>query len=269
MPACLLRTQRFDPIYVDARDRIKGLGPFSFFDAFMSQPKHQLDTFRHWAGKSSDISYYLNSHHVDFLDWALQGAGQRPVSVTAFKATGVAKSKGIETEDTITLTAQIEHLETGALGVAIFTSSWVAPKSDVHSQQRFFYMGQAGQVNVDQAHRGYNMSADGSGYASCNPLFMKYTPSPSGDFSGQLGYGYRSFEAFVDAVRDINAGKATPASFDASLPTAAATVLGTAILEAGRVSLDAGGAPVRIEYGDKADPCAPTGLKVAATAVDA
>ena len=45
---------------------------FSFFDSYMSQPKHQLDTFRHWAGKSSDISYYLNSHHVDFLDWSLQ-----------------------------------------------------------------------------------------------------------------------------------------------------------------------------------------------------
>ena len=25
-----------------------------------------LDTFKAWAGKSSDISYYLNSHHIDF-----------------------------------------------------------------------------------------------------------------------------------------------------------------------------------------------------------
>ena len=29
---------------------------------------------------------------------------------------------------------------TGA-GTAVYTSSWIAPKSDVHSQQRFFYMG--------------------------------------------------------------------------------------------------------------------------------
>lgn len=34
------------------------------------RPQHQLDTFRAWAGKSSDISYYLNSHHVDFQEWA-------------------------------------------------------------------------------------------------------------------------------------------------------------------------------------------------------
>ncbi len=55
--------KRYDPIYVDARDRAKKLGDFSYMYAYMSQPKHQLDTFRSWAGKSSDISYYLNSHH--------------------------------------------------------------------------------------------------------------------------------------------------------------------------------------------------------------
>ena len=56
--------KRFDPIYADARDRIASLGDFSFYSAYMSQPKTQLDTFRAWAGKSSDISYYLNSHHI-------------------------------------------------------------------------------------------------------------------------------------------------------------------------------------------------------------
>ena len=48
--------KRLDPIYADARDRIAALGGFSFFSAYMSQPKHQLDTFRAWAGKSSDIT---------------------------------------------------------------------------------------------------------------------------------------------------------------------------------------------------------------------
>merc|ERR1712060_1025847 len=31
-----------------------------------AKPKHQLETFKAWAGKSSDISYYLNSHHIDY-----------------------------------------------------------------------------------------------------------------------------------------------------------------------------------------------------------
>jgi D-galacturonate reductase len=63
--------KRCDPIYVDARDRIGSgkLGLFSFFSAYMSQPKVQLGTFRGWAGKASDISYYLNAHHVDFHAW--------------------------------------------------------------------------------------------------------------------------------------------------------------------------------------------------------
>ena len=62
--------KRYDPIYIDARDRIsRNLGPFSFFSSYMSQPKRQLETFRAWAGKNSDISYYLNSHHIDFHVW--------------------------------------------------------------------------------------------------------------------------------------------------------------------------------------------------------
>merc|ERR1719379_2797367 len=99
--------KRWDPFYVDARDRIRNLGPFSYYWAYMSQPKRQLDTFRAWAGKSSDISYYLNSHHVDFHEWAVQGKS-RPVRVTGSGATGVATSKGIDTEDTITLTVEWE-----------------------------------------------------------------------------------------------------------------------------------------------------------------
>lgn len=145
--------KRWDPMYVDAKDRIRALGDFSYFYAYMSQPKHQLETFRQWAGKSSDISYYLNSHHIDYHEWLVR-EGARPVRVTAVASTGVAKKLyEIDCEDTITLTVQWENLVeqsavqgTGPLvsstGTAVYTSSWVAPKSDVHSQQRFFYMGQ-------------------------------------------------------------------------------------------------------------------------------
>lgn len=253
--------KRFDPIYLDARDKIQALGPFSYMYAYMSQPKHQLDTFRAWAGKGSDISYYLNSHHTDFHEWAMQGTGSRPVRVTALASTGVATGQFlIETEDTITLCVQWRNAD-GSLGQGLYTSSWVAPKADVHSQQRFFYMGQKGEVNIDQAHRGYTMAADGDGFRSVNPLFMKYTPS-NGFFAGQRGYGYLSFEAFVDACAAINAGLARAADFDASLATVATTALTTAMLEAGRLSLDAGGKPIEILY-EGADPHFPSGLRPA------
>jgi D-galacturonate reductase len=55
------------------------------------------------------------------------------------------------------------------------------------------------------------------------------------------GYGYRSFEAFVDAVASIKRGDAAPQDFDATLPTIHVTQQGTTILEAGRRSLDTDG----------------------------
>ena len=164
----------------------------------------------------------------------------------------------IETEDTITLTAEWENAN-GNLGTAVYTASWIAPKSDVHSQQRFFYMGHDGEIAVDQAHRGYSVTSDRDGYASANPLFMKYTPDPQGNFAGQGGYGYRSFEAFVEAVHAVGAGECSTADLADRLATIEATQTMTAILEAGRRSLDDGGQPYEIEYGEGGEPLAVAG----------
>lgn len=245
---CVEVHKRLDPFYADARDRALPLGPLQHMSSYMSQPKHQLDTFKSWAGKSSDISYYLNSHHVDFSEWAFHGRA-RPIRVTASASTGVAKSKNIDTEDSITLTCIWENLPSRTLGTAVYTASWVAPKSDVHSQQRFFLMCQSGEINVDQAHRGYTVATDGGGFKSGNPLFMKYTPT-NGRFSGQGGYGVRSFENFVDAVWEVNSGNKSVADYDdGSLASVNTTMQGTAILEGGRRSLDDDFASYDIVYG--------------------
>lgn len=90
----------------------------------MSQPKSQLETFRAWAGRDSDIrfvgspyiyesrthhersSYYLSSHHIDICAWMLQDKAY-PTRVIASAATGIATSEPYncvpQTEDTITL----------------------------------------------------------------------------------------------------------------------------------------------------------------------
>jgi len=255
---CVEVHKRLDPFYADARDRAAALGSFQYLYAYMSQPKHQLDTFGAWAGKSSDISYYLNSHHVDFTEWTLHGKS-RPERVTATASTGIAKAKGIDTEDSITLTVQWKNTTDGTTGCAVYTSSWVAPRSDVHSQQRFFYMGAKGEINVDQAHRGCTVAVDGAPFASCNPLFMKYTPT-NGTFSGQGCYGVRSFETFLDACADVNGGVSAVGDYDdGRLATIHTTYMGTAILEAGRRSLDADGRPMDIIYGDDKG-SVPTGI---------
>ena len=63
-----------------------------------------------WAGIGSDISYYLNSHHIDLHVWAMQGKA-RCVSVRAIATTGVVAEKllGRPCEDTITVTAEWEN----------------------------------------------------------------------------------------------------------------------------------------------------------------
>ena len=259
---CIEVHKRYDPIYRDARDRIQQLGAFSFFQAYMSQPKHQLETFKAWAGKSSDISYYLNSHHVDFHEWCCSGKA-RPERVTALSSTGVACEKlGRPCEDTITLSVQWRTLSTNALGHALYTSSWVAPKADVHSQQRWFYMGQRGEVTVDQAHRGYTVCTDEGGFGSVNPLFWKPTPS-DGKFVGQACYGYVSFEAFVDAATAVKSGALALDKCDRDLPTMSSTAGATAILEAGRRPLDTRGAPYELVYADSSS-CTPVDMKRAA-----
>jgi D-galacturonate reductase len=68
---------------------------------------------------------------------------------------------------------------------------------------------------------------------------MKYAPDEEGNFAGQGGYGYVSFEKFVDAVTNLKDGKVTLEDLDRrGLPTLKNTIATGAILEAGRRSLD-------------------------------
>ncbi|KAG2442217.1 hypothetical protein HYH02_009701 [Chlamydomonas schloesseri] len=298
--ACVEFHKRFDPMYSDARNRAAGLGPFSHFASHMAQPKQQLDTFRAWAGLRSDISYYLNSHHIDIHNWMVGGRAL-PERVVAMAATGVAEHKlGRPCEDTITLMVQWRNTPQvrsggagggagvaeggsphgsgssggggggevvgsaaasgGWLGTAVYTASWAATKGDCHTQQGFRYVAHGGELAVDQAHRGYTGVSEaaaaaagaGGGYGSYNPLYMRYTPDASGRFAGQSGYGFVSIARFLAAAADVNAGRRSVEGVrrEGELAVLCDTVAVTAILHAGRLSLDCGGAPVRLEWGD-------------------
>ncbi|RAH72418.1 Gfo/Idh/MocA family protein [Aspergillus aculeatinus CBS 121060] len=233
--------KRFDPAYSDARAKAARLGDFNYFYSYMSQPKSQLETFKAWAGKDSDISYYLNSHHIDINESMVPD--YHPVKVTASAATGTATELGCvnQTEDTITLLVEWRKKDgSGRLATGVYTASWTAPqKAGVHSNQYFHYMGSKGEVRVNQAKRGYDVTEDEQGLIWVNPFYMKYAPDEEGNFGGQTGYGYISFEKFIDAVTALNEGRVTLDQLDARpLPTLQNTIATTAILHAGRVSLD-------------------------------
>lgn len=67
---------------------------------------------------------------------------------------------------------------------------------------------------------------------------MNYSPDGEGLFAGQSGYGYLSIEKFVTTCQAVNAGTVKIADLNHRLPTGQSTLLSTAILEAGRRSLD-------------------------------
>lgn len=262
--------KRWDPCYNDARHKMRqkknGILPATHVIAWMTQPIHQLGTFKMWAGKYSDISYYLNSHHVDYWCWCVGGEA-RAVRVQSTWARGRARQEESslpdDIEDSITLNVQYEHRNRNdnddngqqrQCSSASFTASWVAPRSDVHTQQGFMMMGHGGMISVDQARRGYQVTTHNTthGLQNVNPLYMKYSPGPDGHFDGHSGYGYKSLEAFVKSASDLRNGKITLEQAESRVASARETVMTTAILQAGRMSIDSGGAVVSIHYDDKA-----------------
>lgn len=247
--------KRFDPAYSDAKFRAQKLGDFNYFYSYMSQPKSQLETFKAWAGVDSDISYYLNSHHIDICDSMVTPLGYVPVKVSASASKGVATSLGCNeaTEDTISLLVHWEHeSDKTKQATGVYTASWTAPqKAGVHSNQYFHYLARDGEIRIDQAKRGYDVADDSVGQLQWfNPFYMRYAPDEDGNFNGQTGYGYISMEKFVDGCRAVNAGTLKPEDLDKKgLPTLANTIATTAILEAGRRSIDEN-REVRIERKD-------------------
>ncbi|KAK1760676.1 hypothetical protein QBC47DRAFT_11908 [Echria macrotheca] len=247
--------KRYDPAYNDAKFRAKNLGDFNYFYSYMSQPKSQLETFKAWAGVDSDISYYLNSHHVDICDSMVSQLGYVPVKVSASASKGVAASLGCNeaTEDTISLLVDWEKEgDASKRATGVYTASWTAPqRAGVHSNQYFHYLAREGEIRINQAKRGYDVADDSAGQLMWyNPFYMRYAPDEDGNFQGQSGYGYVSMEKFVDGCRAVNAKTLTPKDLDAKgLPTLRNTIATTAILEAGRRSIDED-REVRIEKKD-------------------
>lgn len=128
--------KRYDPAYADARYKAQKLGDFNYFYSYMSQPKFQLETFKAWAGIDSDISYYLNSHHVDICDSMVTQLGFVPVKVSASAAKGIATDLGCDpaTEDTITVMVTWQKKDDPSkIATGVYTASWTAPqKAGVH-----------------------------------------------------------------------------------------------------------------------------------------
>lgn len=87
-------------------------------------------------------------------------------------------------------------------------------------------------------------------------MACRYTPDANGFFAGQTGYGYISIASFIEAAAAINGGSKGISYYEqeGQLALASKTLAVTAILEAGRMSLDNQGAAVDILYDDNGQP---------------
>jgi D-galacturonate reductase len=141
--------------------------------------------------QSTSPSYYLSSHHIDICCWILEDIAI-PTRVVASAAAGIATSEPYncvpQTEDTITLMVDWQSIKSPKhRGTGVYTASWTAPlKAGVHSAQHWYYMGEKvsltvgcwrysnlllqGDINVDQAHRGYDVTLDENGKTWYNPF---------------------------------------------------------------------------------------------------
>jgi D-galacturonate reductase len=141
------------------------------FIRFLTASRSQLETFKAWAGKDSDISYYLNSHHVDVNESMIPD--YKPVRVMASGAKGIATTLGCDpsTEDTITLlTDWVKKDDPSKRATGVYTAGWAAPqKAGVHSNQYFHYMASKGEIRINQAKRGYDVTDDDGGLLWYNP----------------------------------------------------------------------------------------------------
>jgi len=97
----------------------------------------------------------------------------KPVRVMASGAKGIATTLGCDpsTEDTITLlTDWVKKDDSSKRATGVYTAGWAAPqKAGVHSNQYFHYMASKGEVRVNQAKRGYDVTDDETGLLWYNP----------------------------------------------------------------------------------------------------
>ncbi len=91
----------------------------------------------------------------------------------ASAAKGIATNIGCDpaTEDTITLlTDWVKKDDPSKRATGVYTAGWAAPqKAGVHSNQYFHYMASKGEIRVNQAKRGYDVTEDEGGLLWYNP----------------------------------------------------------------------------------------------------
>jgi len=238
---------KMDPIYSDARCRIAKLGKFNYLHCYMTLPKESVDVLEYPINqKPCEISSLLNYYHIDFHVWASKGVA-RPIRVTGTLSSAVPSESEQNTAYTSTLVVQWENFEDGSLGTAVYSSASVDQSNCSKKREKLYYVGENGDLNISPGQCGYEYNTNSNGSGTTYPLYMKYSTS-SGYFEGQVGYAYRSLESFVNGARKANAYKNSSLSLDGFFSSLEDNLATSAILEAGKLSIENGSKMYCISY---------------------
>jgi D-galacturonate reductase len=151
--------RRYDPANMYIRDRARTeLGDFNYFYSYMALK-------RPLVGKDLDISYYLNSHHIDVNDWMVPDYEPLRVTATASKGFATELEDDSWTASNITLAVDWGHpQDKKKRATGIYTARWAAAHAAPggHPNEYYDYMGSNGELRIE-GNRGYGVAnTDGS-----------------------------------------------------------------------------------------------------------
>ncbi len=222
--------------FVMAQYRQGQLGePLCMYAKINERKEIPEEVFRRWCERSSPFEY-IGVHYADIY-YFITGLKPRRVTATGQKRHLVAH--GIDAYDAVQATIVWED---GS--VAQIATHWVSPRSNTALTDQFMeFTGTGGVVTSDHKDRGTTLCTDEGAFEHINPNFFRGYQDPDTGGVRYEGYGYDAIATFLRDAAEIRAGRATPADFEGGRrPTATDSLVGTAINEAVRLSLQHDGA---------------------------
>lgn len=265
--------KRFDDRNLMARQAFRDglLGEFRLGHARLHESwYYRHSNFQNWMTcENSDSFSYIACHYIDLVAFI---TGLLP---TAISVSGIVEKYPNGNEGFLYTDGRVTW-ENGAILNVQNSLSFpdAAPGGNSQGMILMFKGEDMGAfVNHEDQFRGVEHSYLSKGsdpgqtiYSEPNPDYFRMVPAGGGGLR-PIGYGYRSIEALVQAVRHIEAetaGLAADKSLDARrgllkacddeglLATPANSAYNELVMEAGRKSILSGGREVVIEYGEKA-----------------
>ena len=223
--------KRYDEtnLYIKKALQEKRLGKILYFTVDYSQRiTIPLETFASWSHQTN-IFQYLGVHYADLIHFL---TGYLPKRLSAYGTSGILKSKGIDTNDSIHVQIIWRAPKGAGEFISTFNTNWIDPSNtSALSDQKYKVVGTLGRIECDQKNRGIELVTEQGGIQQINPYFSDYLP----DENGRLrftGYGHRSIEQFVMDVMNLQSKKISLEKLNRCRPSLKSSLVSTQIVEA-------------------------------------